>query len=225
MKSDDKNVVEIVGEGKTDIGDSDEIGPPKKGVVPILLHRLCGQPSGMLVKGKKWADLQQGKSVARKVWFAKVQARLKRRTCALVVVRDSDGDMKATTKKRKELAEGRDAGFPDFPMVVGVAQPCIETWLLADGTAIRRAMGLASTPVVPGEPEELPADYRDADCGPKRVLAQAAGSNQADLSADDKHSIARAMNNMDLVRQRCPLGFAPFADEVNQFIRPLFPAS
>jgi hypothetical protein len=38
----------------------------------------------------------------------------------------------------------------------------------------------------------------------------------------EKDFIATAMNDMPLVRKRCPQGFAPFADEVENRIRPLF---
>jgi len=34
--------------------------------------------------------------------------------------------------------------------------------------------------------------------------------------------IAAAINDFAQLRARCPLGFAPFADEVDRQIRPLF---
>jgi hypothetical protein len=53
-------------------------------------------------------------------------------------------------------------------------------------------------------------------------LARIAGSRKKELSAGEKDRIAAAMNDMELPRARCPLGFAPFADEVEDHICPLF---
>lgn len=50
MGHDDKVVVEVFGEGKTDVRSGPELQRPQQGVVPILLHRLCGRPKAMRVK-------------------------------------------------------------------------------------------------------------------------------------------------------------------------------
>ena len=73
---------------------------------------------------------------------------------------------------------------------------------------------------MPDEPELLPAPCENERNNPKRTLAEAAGVQQKELSAEQKWSIARAMNDMALVRTRCPLGFAPFAEEVQRHIAP-----
>lgn len=132
---------------------------------------------------------------------------------------DSEGDLQ---KRKNDLAAGRDDARVPIPMALGVAQPCIESWLLTDPTAIRRGLDLPATPQVPSEPEKLPAPRRNRKHNPKTVLVNAARANRDDLSAKEKGRIAKAMNDMDLVQTRCPLGFAPFADEVHQRIRPLF---
>ena len=103
-----------------------------------------------------------------------------------------------------------------------MAHPCIESWLLADATAIRRGMNLARTPKVPGEPETLPAPCQDRQKNPKTELARAADSTKKELSAKEKDEIAKAMNDMKLVSARCPQGFAPLAAEVERYILRLF---
>ena len=130
---------------------------------------------------------------------------------------DSEGDEKDRRMRHGELKSGRDRELPDFPMAVGVAQTCIEAWLLADGRAIGRALGVNPAPAVPDDPETLPAPKSDRIHNPKAVLA-----NLGVASAAEKDAVARAMNSMDLVCQRCSRGFAPFAEEVKQRIRPLF---
>jgi len=209
-------VVEVCGEGKTDVGEAADAVRPVKGVVPILVHTLCGRPRQMLVKSRRLMHLE-GKTFQQKAWFAKRQASYNRSHAAVFVV-DSEGTHKDLKRIGGELDDGRNRGLLEFPMAVGVAHPCIESWLLADAAAICRATGLATTPEVPDQPEELPAPCRDRRKNPKTELARIAGSSRA----KNKYKIAAAMNDMDLVRTRCPLGFAPFADEVQQRIAPLF---
>jgi len=214
-------VVEVFGEGKTDVGHDPRPQRPTKAVVPILLHKLCGMPDRMLVKRHGVPFLQQpgiGKGLWQKVRFARQQAFYSKSDAAVFVV-DSEGDLKG---RAGELAKGRGSGPSDLPMAVGVAHPCIESWLLADAAAIRRGLGLSKTPNVPENPEELPAPAQDRSHNPKTELRQASGANQQELSAKDKDKIATAINDLDLLRSRCPRGFAPFADEVEQYIVPLF---
>ncbi len=210
-------VIEVFGEGKTDVRHDARPQPPTRGVVPILVSTLCGQPDRLLVKSYGVPFLQQketGKGLWQKVRFARRQA-LCNGSHGAVFVRDSEGDLKGTVE---QLHKGRDHGPSRLPMAVGVAHPCIESWLLSDATAIRRGLDLSEAPVVPDAPEDLPPPCRNL----KAVLAGIAGSRKMDLSAKEKDAIAAAMNDMELPRARCPLGFAPFADEVEARIRPLF---
>ncbi len=86
-------VIEIIGEGKTDIGKGhDRPEPPTRGVVPILVHRLCGEPGSMQVRRKPMTHLQ-GKGLWQKVAFAKRQAYYNR-SAGVVFVRS--GDLKAS---------------------------------------------------------------------------------------------------------------------------------
>ncbi len=214
-------VIEVFGEGTTDIGRNGQAQRPTSGVVPILLHRLCGKPETMLVRRHGIPFLQH--KASGRGWKNKAEAarKIARRngSHAAVFVVDSEGDLKA---RSEALTQGRDAGPSRPPMAVGVAHPCIESWLLADAAAIRRALGLPSTPNVPAEPEKLPAPCDDSRNNPKTTLRNLVGERRKELPMEQKDRIAKAMNDMDLVRARCPLGFAPFTDEVEKHIRPLF---
>ena len=223
MDRDGNLVIEVFGEGRTDVGRYDDVCPPTNGVVPILTHKLCGKPKRMLVKRRAYAMLQQGKGRWQKVRFAKRQAYYHKTTDGVVFVLDSEGDQNKLERTRQDLEKGRDADDLSIPMAVGVAHPCIESWLLADATAIRRGLELDKSPEVPENPESLPAPCmdRDRDRNPKTVLVRAAGSTKKELSVSQKDKIATAINDLDLVRQRCPAGFGPFADEVRRHIRPL----
>ena len=221
MSPDDKVVVEVFGEGRTDVGHDPRPQAPNKGVVPILLYRLCGKPATMRVKRYAIPFLQQeiaSRGLRKKVEAARKLAYRNRSQAAVFVV-DSEGDLE---RRREQLTEGRDAGPSSPPMAIGVAHPCIESWLLADASAIQQGMDLPAIPNVPDHPENLPAPCRDREDNPKTRLTKIAGSTKKELSAKEKHQIAAAMNDMKRVRTRCPLGFAPFADEVENRIRPLF---
>jgi hypothetical protein len=221
VSSDDAIVIEVFGEGKTDVGHNPKPQAPRSGVVPLLLYALCGKPERMLVKRFGVPFLQQkgqGKGLWQKVRFAKRQAYYNRSSAAVFVV-DSEGDL---ADRQKHLAQGRDADPLNLPMAIGVAHPCIESWLLADGPAIRRALGMEKAPAIPDRPEDLPAPCRDDTNNPKAVLRRVTGASKKELATVEKDRIATAMNDLDLLRTRCPLGFAPFAAEVVQRIRPLF---
>ncbi len=218
MTPDDSIVIEVFGEGRTDVGDSATPEPPRKGVLPILLHTLCGSPDKMLVKRYGRLFLGQSGSMMQKVRFARRQAYYNRSHGAVFVV-DSEGDLK---KRKQEVYKGRELGPADLPMAVGVAHPCIESWLLADAEAIRCGLGLSHIPNITDKPEELSAPCRDRNHNPKTVLAECSSHRQNELSVENKDIIAKAMSNMALLKERCPQGFAPFAEEVEKHIHPLF---
>ena len=174
----------------------------------------------MRIKRKPIAFLA-GKGLSKKVQFAKRQAFYSQSHAAVFVV-DSEGGPKEFKAKKADLEEGRDRELRGFPMAIGVPHPCVESWLLAAPDAIRRGMELSTTPQVPAEPESLAAPCKDRRNNPKTVLSAAAGRGGSELSAVEKDRIAAAINDFEQLRTRCPLGFAPFADEVERGIRPLF---
>ena len=209
--ADDIVVLEVFGEGKTDIGtESSQPRKPIEGVVPILVHRLCDKPARLRVKTKRFAFLQ-GKRLWQKAWFAKRQASYNQGTRGVVFVLDTEGDDKILG----QLAKGRDNGIADFPMAIGIARPCIEAWLLSDAAALRLALQLPRTPEVSEQPESLPADQQDSH-HPKRVLADIGAKSQV-----QKDAVA-ARIDLELSCNRCPLSFEPFAVEVGARIKPLF---
>lgn len=217
----DEVVIEMFGEGAGDLGEpltrNPTASPPTAGVVPILVHALCERPSTMRIKRKKYVFLQ-GKSLKQKVAFAKRQAYYNPGTNALIVVLDTDGEH---PRKLKELESGRDSSHVDLPTAVGVAHPCVEAWLMADAEAIAHALSLPRSPAVPDEPEALPAPCRDRHKNAKTELAKHGGGGPF-LDVKSMWAIARAMVDLGLVKQRCPMSFLPFADEIEARIKPLF---
>ena len=216
MSSRPQIVIDIVGEGVTDVPKHEVPHTPDNGVLPVLVHKLCGQPKQMLVRPRSIPFLL-GKTLAKKVQFARRQARYSQ-SAGIVFVVDSDGDWKG---KYMQLKKGRDTDqVPDFPTALGVAHPCIEAWLLADEKAIQRAFKLSKPPVLPEQPEALPASKQDEN-HPKNVLRNAVDRSKP-LSAREKSDIANHMGDMEILKKRCPQSFAPFAKEVQENIQPLF---
>lgn len=211
-------IIEVVGEGKTDVGKpTQQAERPTEGVVPVLVFALCDRPATMRVKRKPMVHLE-GKGLWQKVRFAKRQAHYSGSHGA-VFVNDTEGDFRS---RSQELHQGRNAELPDFPMAIGTPHPCIEAWLLCDPAAIKSALGLANVPSMPDEPEGLPAPRDDRENNPKSFLHRCAGGAGSDLSAAEKTRIAKAIAELVLLREHCPQSFAPFADEIETRIKPLF---
>lgn len=210
-------VIEICGEGKTDVAKKDAVPVPvTAGVVPVLTRRLCDDPAWLRVKRTPYMFLI-GKGRWQKVLFAKRNARING-SAGCVFVLDSEGDLPGV---RAELERGRAKEHPDFPMAVGVAHPCIEAWLLSDASAVRRGLGLNQRPSIPAQPETLPAPQHDVKNNPKVALASCNTNSRAPNSAE-KTAIAEYLT-LATVEAVCP-SFAVFADEIRTHIRErLFP--
>ncbi len=132
---------------------------------------------------------------------------------------DSEGNHRG---RLAELSRGRDAAYSEFPMAVGVAHPCVEAWLLVDSLAIARALGLSNSVVVPPNPESLPAPQANRAHNPKTVLARCAGRSAKAISSKEATLIALEITDVAALRNLCPVGFEPFAQEIEERIAPLF---
>lgn len=216
-------IIELIGEGRTDIGlvrggiDATPV-KPEKGVLTVLLHRLCERPTSMWIIRRRYPSLIKKNSRAEKVKFAKIQA-YENRHAGLVFVIDTEED--DLDKKRAELEAGRDMVNNGLPTVIGVAHRCIEAWLLSDPAAIARGMSLATIPACHPHPETLPAPNMNKSYNPKTELSRAAGVDRKVNSAEAT-KIALEISDLNAIEAACPLGFGPFAVEVRTHILPLF---
>jgi hypothetical protein len=224
VKSNANRIIEIIGEGVTDVGPEQKPSSvkviaekPMQGVLPILVHKICNKPENMRVIRKRVSHLR-GKKPAEKIEFERFQA-FHSNYNGLVLVVDSDGKLNEVRKIWFDAREKSELALTSpLPMAIGVAHPCIESWLLADATAIRRGLELDGTPDLPENLEALSAKQEDKN-HPKYVFHTQVKKN---VSAKEKDRIAATMNDLELVKKRCPLSFRPFAEEVETHIRPLF---
>lgn len=205
-------VLHLYGEGVADVGPQSATSrTPDKGVVTILVHRLCGSPKTMKARSSHYPHLQ-GKNLAQKVRFAKRQS-FYAGLAGVVFVMDSEGIVEVLA----DLTHGRDAELSEYPMAVGMAHCCIEAWLLCDPVAIQRTTRAKMALPLPSDPESIPAPQQNRSYNPKTELKRICGAE----SSPQKERIASAAD-LDWIRDRCPIGFAAFAAEVELRIKPLF---
>jgi hypothetical protein len=131
-----------------------------------------------------------------------------------VVVYDSEGA--DPTSLRSDIQEW--LGQSAKPIAVGVAHPCIEAWLLCAAGPIKKGCKRdALNGKLPHDPELLPAPRKDRRRNPKVVLQRISGCDAVPCKA----AIAAEIWDFAPLRQKCPQGFVPFADDVESRVKPL----
>lgn len=118
----------------------------------------------------------------------------------LIVVVDEDGK-----QERRAGAEAAQA-FPGLPMprAIGVAIRTFDAWMIADEKAWSKVL---DRPVDrPPEPEKMrrPKDHA------RELQASSAGSDRL----RELYAAVAAVANAAVIEERCPSGFAPFAERV-----------
>ena len=215
----------FLGEGYTDIGfereDEDRAPVAAGAVAPVLVRKILEQ---------QWRrQTVRFEPVPRRFgWVAvgglrrKVQTALARanseRFDAVVTLTDRDGAKNQgrleAMKSGREVARNED-GNP-LPCAIGLAIETIEAWVL-DPKAARDALGLETTPDDPGAPESL-GGRRGSPDHPKTVLNRWLAEvplERFERITDAMAAIAEEVDPGEL-SERCPKGFAPFADEVRR---------
>lgn len=212
--------VVVFGEGRHELGPDlgNNLAANHLPALPRLVHRLAGQPGETTYTCLLFRDVRpvhgKGHSLAKKVRNAVREAKLKGFAAAVVVI---DRDRNADTERIRPLRQGRDLqggeGYP--PCAVGAAVETFDAWMIADPKAIMAAQGDAEK--AHGSPESLDGKEGSAR-HPKDVAASAFGGKKG-LSA--RYAAVAETVDLELLRKRCPKGFAPFANEVETRILPV----
>lgn len=159
---------------------------------------------------------------ARTAWYA-LQCFVGRdpRPVAVVLVRDSDGKQDARLKGLEQARRDRD--WP-FPVLVGVAHPMRECWVLAAFiprtraekaalAALRKELGFDPTV----RSERLDASTDTAKKSPKRVLARLT------CGADEREAACWTDTALVHLHERgTDNGLSSFLDEIEERLVPLF---
>lgn len=199
----------LVAEGKNEHGDQH-----KNSALAILVHRLCNNSPMVEFEHCKVNDqrFRRYRPRGKGIRYAQVIAGFLRGAeirgiDAVVFLIDEDGD----PERRRAVNDGQTVATPTLPRACGVAIRSFDAWMLADENAIGQALGI---PVQrQAEPEQQ--RYPKQDC---RRLQQ-----QSPCRLQPSQVYADIARNTDLERlaQRCPGGFAPFAQRIVELGRQL----
>jgi hypothetical protein len=129
---------------------------------------------------------------------------------ALVLLIDQDDQI----DRRRQLSDAQEhLQLSTIPRAMGVAVITFDAWMLAD----ERALATVLSHPVQRQPD--PERTRDAK-GACSALRDEAGS---DLSLADLYAALAAVMDLDLLEERCPQGFEPFAHRARRMAGQLAP--
>ncbi|HUT01979.1 MAG TPA: hypothetical protein VM031_05965 [Phycisphaerae bacterium] len=212
--------VVVYGDGPYDLGPNlgREVAPDQTYALPRLVHRLLDEPSDTFYAAEIFASVPpvhgRGHKYGRKAQGAIRQARQGRYHAAVIVI---DRDRAPGTRKLRPLQEARDQlqhqGFP--PCAIGMAVEAFDAWMIADGNAVKAAGGNPAK--THRSPENL--DKKEGTGGhPKDLAMQVFGGRDR---VAEKYAVVAANADLALLERTCPKGFAPFAEEVREWIGPV----
>ena len=121
---------------------------------------------------------------------------------AIVLVIDEDGQ----TERVREIAEAQKHEGFEFQRAFGVAIRTFDAWMLADEQALTAVLGC--------QIQCQPAPESEKD--PKQACKDLRDAGEADISQTEMYVRIAERVNLLLLEQRCPRGFAPFADRVRR---------
>jgi len=124
----------------------------------------------------------------------------KRGVEALVFLIDEDGRKERVT----QIQKAQNSTLSELPRALGVAIRMFDAWMLADEKALTAVLGYQ----VNKQPD--PETIRD----PKAVCRDLLDKSPAALRQRQMYAQVTDRANLDILAERCPNGFAPFASNV-----------
>jgi hypothetical protein len=119
---------------------------------------------------------------------------------ALILLIDED----CQKERRTQLDKAQDYQLSNFPRALGVAIRSFDAWMLADEKALAQVLNCPIS--CQSKPETIP--------DPKRQCKALRDGSQREISLSEMYSEVAGATNLDLLCERCPNGFAPFAERV-----------
>ncbi|MCK6483929.1 MAG: hypothetical protein L6R00_07330 [Phycisphaerae bacterium] len=190
-------------------------GKSDEAVVPRLVERILG--TGVAEDARGWARLHgSGRGYHKKLRFAILAAK---DSGAAGVVATIDRDRDRRGARLKALREGRAqhrGSAPPFPTAIGEAVPHLESWLLDDPIAVRRALRLP-------DDHKIPSPTRVDS--PKETLERMWRESEQPFPSASQMlaAIARHVDTARCSRSQ-QTGFGAFRDDVVAEIGPLVSA-
>lgn len=122
--------------------------------------------------------------------------------CVLVV--DEDGK----PERRSDIDSAQESPLGIRCRALGVAVRQFDAWMLADERALTQVLG--GTVQRQRAPEEI--------SDPKRACEQLRDASESGLGLSEMYAGVADAADLALVAERCPHGFAPFADRLRTFL-------
>jgi uncharacterized protein DUF4276 len=130
-------------------------------------------------------------------WLLEAQ---KRGFDALILLIDEDGDR----KRVDQMARAQNFTRWQFQRALGVAVRTFDAWMLADETALASVLGH------PVDRQRDPETIHD----PKQVCAGLLETSRNPLGQAEMYARVAQEANIEVIEERCPRGFVPFASRV-----------
>ena len=190
----------VVAEGEHELS----VGRPDAALM-TLVHRLLGDGFELSTCGKRIRELSghihpgRGDRLGRK-FIGIIQYAERQGYHAVVILMDHDG----YDSRPKSASFAQEATVISLPRAVGIAVRSFDAWFLADHAALSTV--LRSTVDKQPDPETLSDPKKRC-----QTLNETANSCQP---LRDVYSMVAAITNLQILRERCPIGFAVFAERV-----------
>ena len=217
--------VAFLSEGATELGvpagarDGEPWG--RAFAIQILIERILGVAGRI----EPWTPPKRrggaGPILKRMYAYLRQAAREGAQAAVVLVDADTKGQRRLNRlelRRRKLVAKNVALGLRT---AIGVAVEKLEAWLLADEMALCRVLGLPNPPEPMKRPEELKGMRGGADDA-KTVLGEYLAKDQRGPRSFLEHARAIvAEMDLDEVARKCPKGFEPFRQDVQEKLGPL----
>lgn len=192
----------IVSEGKHELG-----GGASEGALAILVSRLLSVPARCSCEKISSSKVRihrrpgKGGSLCLRA-LAWCRYARQENFDAVIVLLDQDGD----GSRLPEIDTAQRRPTPAVPRAMGVAVRSFDAWMLADEKALTQVLEK------PVQRQPDPETIRD----PKQACVKLRDSSGCGLSTTDLYAALARRIDVDQLRERCPNGFATFADRVRK---------
>lgn len=216
-----KRRIVVFGEGAHELGQrlDSPLSNDHLPALPCLIHRLLDEPDQAEYSCTAFKSVPavhgKGPKFGKKVKRAILKAHQEGHQAAVIVIdRDAQPDAERIQAMRQARDEMVDGWYP--PCAVTTAVETFDAWMIVDGKAIKESGG----------------DHKNSHSDPEALDGRpGSGQHPKDKAAEifgglrglgGKYAAAAKHADLGLLRRRCPKGFEPFAQEVEQQIGPIF---
>lgn len=195
----------LISEGFHEHADTNWGEPADTGALQVLVRRILNRE--IEIENRKPNDREfrririHGKGHAyEKVVLSFLNEAERREFDAVVFLIDEDGDR----DRRVAMDLAQQDRRSSLPRACGVAIRSFDAWILADESAL--AAILESDPVIERDPERVKR--------PKSICVQRRNESGCGLRLRDLYAAYASHVDLELLKRRCPQGFAVFAERV-----------